>query len=92
MNNYRETYLVYILGTPEMGAEGWTQYFYYALAQGNTIEEVMADYKNQVKLMYNVDVNPELHKNGKWYSYYEIAYNKLPYEVKGECNQLNIGK
>jgi len=92
MDNYKEKYLVYILGTPEMGTEGWTQYFYYALTQGNTIEEVMADYKKNVKLLYDVDVNPKLHTNGKWYSYYEITYNKLPHDVKGTCNQLNINR
>lgn len=86
---FKKKYLVYELGQCEQGSEGLSSYFGYAICLGNTIEEVMADYKRQVKELYNVDANPKQDDYG-WYNYYRLAYNELPDTVFGGAKKLEI--
>lgn len=86
---WAKKYLVYELGQPEMGTEGGANYYGYAICVGNTIEEVMEDYKNQVKELYGVESNPKQDEYG-WYNYYRLEYNELPDYMYGGAKKLNI--
>lgn len=86
---FKKKYLVYELGQCEQGSEGLSTYYGYAICTGDTIEEVMEDYKQQVKELYGTDCNPINTPYG-WTNYYRLAYNELPDTIHGYTKKLNI--
>jgi hypothetical protein len=72
-----------------MGTEGHSEYMYYCIAEGNNQQELMDNYKKNVKLQYNVDINP-YYNGGTWSSYYPIGYNELPGDILGITELLEI--
>lgn len=89
----RKVYLVYLVNPCEMGFEGWSGWQYYAVAHGDTDEEIYNDWIEQVKIIYGADLSEDLKcVNGKWRCYYELAKNELPTSVYGHSQQLIIEK
>ena len=89
----RKSYLVYLVTECEMGSEGWSGWSYYAIAHGDTDEEIYNDWIEQCKILYGVDLSNDLKcVNGKWYCYYELAKNELPSSVYGDSQPLCIEK
>lgn len=43
-----KSYLMCIKSPPEMGSEGWANYFWYGVGIGNTIEEAVEDYRVKI--------------------------------------------
>ena len=74
-----------------MGSEGWSGWGYYAIAHGDTDEEIYNDWIEQCKILYGVDLSKDLRcMNGNWYCYYELAKNELPSSVYGDSKPLCI--
>lgn len=89
----RKVYLVYLVTTCETGSEGWSGWDYYAVAHGDTDEEIYNDWIDQVKVIYGVDLSKDLQcRNGKWYCYYELVKNELPTSIYGHSLPLFIEK
>jgi len=88
---FSKKYLVYEIGTPEMGSEGGASYYYYAVCEGSTEEEIMKDYSIQVKNIYNVNINPVKNED-YWSDYYKIVYNELPNSIMGSATKLEISR
>lgn len=86
---FKKKYLVYELGQCEQGSEGLSAYYGYAICTGDTIEEVMEDYKKQVNELYGQNIHPKNTPNG-WTNYYRLAYNELPDVIYGHTKKLNI--
>lgn len=87
----RKTYLVYLVSSCEMGSEGWSGWDYYAIAHGDTDEEIYNDWVEQCKNIYGVDLSEDLKcTNGKWSCYYELVKAELPRTVYGVSEPLLI--
>ena len=87
----RKSYLVYLINTCEMGSEGWSGWSYYAVAHGETDEEIYNDWVEQCKTIYGVDLSEDLkYHNGKWFCYYELAKNELPISVYGHSQPIFV--
>ena len=87
-------YLCYILTSCEMGSEGWSGWMYYCVAQGNTPEEVVHNWIDNVKLLYGIDLSNDLHidEHTKCISihYYKFCMNELKGTIYGDSQELNI--
>ena len=83
-------YLVYQAGTCEMGSEGFSSYYYFCVAQGNTEEEIIMNWAENVEKLYGVKINPKKWHNGKWYDYYPILMEKLPESMYGRAGHIEI--
>lgn len=100
--NKQKTWLVYLIDGCEMGSEGWSGWSYYAVAHGDTDEEIYNDWLEQVKIIYGVDLSKDLehsvgtYQNGEsydyWSCYYPLAKNELPTSVYGNSKELTIDK
>lgn len=87
----RKTYLVYLLNDCEMGSDGFSGWSYYAVAHGDTDEEIYNDWIEQCKTIYGVDLSKDLKSyNGKWFCRYELSKNELPKSVYGKSQPLYI--
>lgn len=99
---FQKTYLVYLLSACEMETEGVSGWEYYAVAHGNSDEEIYNDWIEQCKILYGVDLSNDLkHNTGVdadgneydyWSCYYRLAKNELPSFVYGDSQPLNIEK
>lgn len=96
INEFDKTkkYLCYILITCEQGTEGWSGWSYYCIAQGNTPEEVVHNWLENVKLLYNVDLSNDLQINKETghisIHYYTFCMNELKESVYGNSQELSI--
>ena len=88
--NGKKKYLVYQLGQCEMGSGGRSNYYYYAVAEGDTEEEIMKSWAENVKLLYGVELNPKKRDDGKWEDYYLVVFNELLSSVSGGATKLCI--
>lgn len=84
-----KTYLVYQLGTVESGTGGRSSYYFYAIAFGNTEEDVVKSWAENVEKIYGVKLVPKF-ENGVWNSYHRIVWNELPVSLYGNTPMLNI--
>ena len=73
------------------GFSGWS---YYCVAQGNTPEEIVHNWIDNVKLLYGVDLSNELRINEdtKHISIqcYKFCMNELEENIYGDSQELNI--
>lgn len=87
----KKTWLVYLVSSCEMGSEGWSGWAYYAVAQGDTDEEIYNNWLENVKKIYDVDLSKDLKcHNGYWSCYYPLAKNELPTSVYGDSQPLFV--
>ena len=88
---YQKSYLVYLLNECEMGSEGFSGWSYYAVAHGDTDEEIYNDWIEQCKILYGVDLSANLKcNNGEWSCYYKLVKNELPSSVYGHSQPLYV--
>ena len=74
----KKTYLVYQVGTCEMGSEGWSSRYFPCVAQGNTKEEVVNNWVENVKTLYGQTINPKYDsKSDSYYDYYGIGLSLI---------------
>ena len=91
MQNNKKTWLVYLISPCEMGSEGWSGWMYYAVAEGNTDEEIYNSWLENVKKIYNVDLSKDLNCHDGYRScYYPLARNELPTSVYGKSYPLFV--
>ena len=90
----KKTYLVYQVGSCEQGSDGWSSRYFPCVAQGNTPEEIVHNWIDNVKLLYGVDLSNELHINEdtKYISIhcYKFCMNELKESIYGDSQELNI--
>lgn len=76
--NRKPMYLVYQVGSTEMGSEGGSSRYFFCVAEGNTKEEVIQNWVENVELLYGHRPNPKYdEKSDSYYDYYPIYMNKL---------------
>ena len=87
-------YLCYVLTACEMESGGFSGWSYYCVAQGNTPEEIVHNWIDNVKLLYGVDLSNELRINEdtKYISIqcYKFCMNELEESIYGDSQELNI--
>lgn len=98
----QKSFLVYLVSDCEMGSEGWSGWMYYAICHGDTEEDLYADWIEQCKNIYGVDLSKDIkHHTGLnedgteydyWTCYYQLAKNELPDNVYGRSEPLVIEK
>jgi hypothetical protein len=87
----KKTYLVYQVGSCEMGSEGWSNRYYPCIAQGNTKQEVIDNWVENVKIIYGHILNPVYHESTATYvDYYPIYMNELVLSVYGDAQPYEI--
>lgn len=87
----KKTWLVYLISSCEQGSEGWSGWQYYAVALGNTDEEIYNNWVENVKEIYAVDLSDDLRcTNGYWSCYYPLCKNELPTSVYGDSQPLLV--
>lgn len=98
----QKSFLVYLVSDCEMGSEGWSGWMYYAVCHGDTEEELYADWVEQCKNIYGVDLSEDIkhnsgfNKDGSQYDYwschYRLVKSELPDSVYGHSKPLVIEK
>lgn len=83
----KKTWLVYQVGACEMGSEGSSSMHHLCIAQGDTKEEIIKNYVENVKLLYGYELDPTINKVGDYYDYYKIDMTEIKTSVYG--NVLN---
>lgn len=87
----KKTYLVYQVGSCEMGSEGWSNRYFPCVAQGNTKEEVIKNWVENVKTLYGHEPKPTYNKATDTYrDYYPIYMNELVQSVYGIVEPYEI--
>ena len=86
----KRLWLVYQLGSSEQSGSGWNRYWYYCIAEGDTEDEAILNWAENVKTLYNVELKPKKNEYGDWESFYPIVANELPYDVFGTPHRLDI--
>ena len=87
----KKTWLVYLISSCEQGSEGWSGWQYYAVALGNTDEEIYNNWVKNVKEIYGIDLSEDLKCTDEYWScYYPLCKNELPTEVDGDSQPLFI--
>lgn len=91
MNN-KQAYLCYIVGTCEMGSEGWSSMMYPMVCYGNTDEEILSDYRANLQSLYGKDIIGDVTygPNGEVCSYYPIHKVLIPCHVYGDVKDYAI--
>ena len=80
LNNFskKPKYLVYQVGSCEMGSEGASSRYFFCVAEGDTKEEVIQNWVENVELLYGHKPNPKYNEESdSYYDYYPIYMNKL---------------
>lgn len=74
----KQKYLVYQVGSTEMGSEGASSRYFFCVAEGNTKEEVIQNWVENVELLYGHKPEPKYNeKSDSYYDYYPIYMNRL---------------
>ena len=74
----KKTYLVYQVGSCEMESNGWSSRYFPCVAQGNTKEEVINNWVENVKTLYGVIMEPKYDaKSDSYYDYYGIYIRNI---------------
>lgn len=75
---HKKKYLVYQVGSCEMGSEGSSARYFFCVAEGNTKEEVIENWCDNVEKLYGTRPNPKYNeKMCCYYDYYPIYMNRL---------------
>ena len=92
LNNFdQKKWLVYQVGTFEMGSEGWSSMHHVCVAEGNTPKEVIENYVENVRLLYGYELNPKLVGENIWWDYYRIAMTEIKTSVFGNVESYCVG-
>ncbi len=87
----KKTYLVYQVGTCEMGTEGCSSIHFPCIAQGDTKEEVVENYIDNVEALYRYRLEPKyIEKSDSYIDYYPIEMKELTLSVYGHIRELNV--
>lgn len=88
----KKEWLCYLLSSCEQGSEGWSGWMYYAVAFGNTEEEVARSWAENVKATYGVDFTGRLKcHNGYWFcDWFRINMCELKTSVYGLSEPIKI--
>lgn len=87
----KKTYLVYQVGSCEMGSEGWSSRYFPCVAQGNTKKEVINNWVENVKTLYGITIEPVYYESTDTYAdYYPIYMNELVQSVYGDVQPYEI--
>lgn len=87
----KKTYLVYQVGSCEQGSDGWSSRYFPCVAQGNTKEEVINNWVENVKTLYGVSISPKYNaKSDSYYDDYGIYMNELILDVYGDVEPYKI--
>ena len=88
----KKKWLCYLLSDCEQGSEGWSGWMYYAVAFGNTEEEIAKSWAENVKATYGVDLTSDLkYDNGHWFcSWFRINMHELKTSVYGKSEPIII--
>lgn len=88
----KKKWLCYLLSDCEQGSEGWSGWMYYAVAFGNTEEEIAKSWAENVKATYGVDLTSDLkYDNGHWFcSWFRINMHELKTSVYGKSEPIRI--
>lgn len=87
----KKTYLVYQVGTCEMGSEGVSSIHHPCIAQGDTKKEVIENYIDNVEALYGYRLNPKyIEESDTYVDYYPIDMRELILSVYGDIQGFNI--
>jgi len=86
----KRLWLVYQLGATEMCHSGFSSYWYYSVAEGDSEDEAVINWAENVKVLYKVELKPKKNEYGDWEACYPIVANELPYDVFGTPHRLDI--
>lgn len=89
----KRKYLVYIVGSCEMGSEGHSSIMYPMVACGDNDEEILNDYRDNLIKTYGEDILGDVTygSDGTVYSYYPIHKVEIPtYSVYGDVKDFSI--
>ena len=89
----KKAWLCYHVGQCEMGSEGHSSMMYPMVCYGDTDEEILDDYRSNLKSVFGKDIIGEVTygKDGRVYSYYPIHKVFLPRDVYGDVKDYVIG-
>lgn len=87
-------YLCYLLCNCEQGSEGWAAWAYYCVAEGNTAEEVVENWLENVKLLYKKDLSEDMYigtdNTTIFFHGNKFCMNRLQTDVYGYPQKINI--
>lgn len=89
---YNNPYLCYIVGTCEMGSEGFSSCMYPMIAYGNNDDEIVESYRENLIHVFGEDVIGKITygKDGGMFSYYPIHKVKIPLNVYGDARSISV--
>lgn len=77
-DRHKNKYLVYQVGSCEMGSEGASSRYYFCVAEGNNKDDIIENWCDNVEKLYGVRPNPKYDdKTDRYYDYYPIYMNRL---------------
>lgn len=89
----KKSWLVYLVGSCEMGSEGNSSILYPCVCYGDTDEEILQSYLKNIKNLYQNDFmekNISYNKFGDVFSYYPMHKVYLPRSVYGRVQDYTI--
>lgn len=92
-NDSKKCWLVYLVGSCEMGSEGWSDILFPCVCYGDTDEEILEDYLTNIEKLYEDDFmrkNLEYYEDGSVCSYYPIHKVKIPRPVYGHVKDYSM--
>lgn len=89
----KKCWLVYLVGSCEMGSEGWSDILYPCVCYGDTDEEILEDYLANIETLYGDDFmrkGLEYYEDGRVSSYYPIHKVRIPKSEYGHVKDYHI--
>lgn len=86
----KDLYLVYYVGQCEMGSDGYSSMINVCVASGNTEDEVVENYKENVKRLYGYDIHPTKTDSGQFVDYCPIKMVKIDREAYGHVRDYEV--
>lgn len=93
IDDSKKSWLVYLVGSCEMGSEGYSSMMYPCVCYGDTDEEILSDYLANIETLYGSDFmrkNLSFNESGNVSSYYPIHKVRIPREVYGRVEDYII--
>lgn len=93
IDDSKKSWLVYLVGSCEMGSEGHSCMMYPCVCYGDTDEEILSDYLANIETLYGSDFmrkNLSFDKSGDVSSYYPIHKVKIPRGVYGRVKDYIV--
>lgn len=90
----KNQYLCYLIVPCETGSEGWSGWMYYCVAEGDTPEQIVRNWIENVNLIYGIDLSKDLYIDNKTghisVHYYPFYMNELKTSVYGHSEKISI--